>query len=167
MGKIKYKLWKFFYYKSPIYIEFKIFRPIREWWEVRKVFKRPHITKAKIEPSYYSMCHNKLFHLSFNELGYKMKYDEPRFEWNPYIKLILFNKFKYVWVFTAPIYLDNMEDMIYWESILWYSLTKDLKKAYEMNIWSRSIDDKTNPYTNLDMLKPKFKEQLLNDIRNS
>ena len=166
MNNISYKVWYWFYYKSPVYINLNIFKPIKYWWKARKVFRRPHISKTFQDAPYTLQCHNKLFHLSFNELGYKMKYSEPRFEWCPYIYLVIFNKFEFLWLFTSPVDIDHMGNMIYWESILWYVLTKDVKQTYEMNIWNKSIKDK-EVYTCLDMLKPTYKKLIENGIRNT
>lgn len=150
-------------------MEFNIFKPFKYWWKCRKVFRRPHIKYGKRRSHLYFLpCYNKIFHLSFNELGYKYKYDEPRFEWNPYIHLKLFNKIEYIWSIECPIKTESkIDDMIYWESILWYNMTGDVKKAYEMNMWNKSIDNNKEYYTCLDMLKPKYKKLIENDIRNT
>ena len=179
--KIKFKIWNWFYYDSPIYIGLNPFEVIKHWWKVRKVFKRPIITKHKLGVQDYlgsdyflmkTQCNNKWFHLSFNGLGYKLKYDEPRFETVPYICLIWRNKVKYIWGFECPIVtLHNdyysRENLIYWESILWYIKSKDLIKTYENNLWQKSIDDTKIFDSNINMLKKKSQLKVLEYVRNS
>lgn len=173
--KIKFKIWNWFYFKSPIYIGLNPFEVIKHWWKCRKVFRRPIIIKHKLGVQDYlgsdyflmkTQCDNKWFHLSFNELNYKLKYGEPRFETVPYICLIWRNKVKYIWGFECPIVTQHnkfysRENMIYWESILWYIKTKDIIKTYKENKWSMSIDLDKIYHTNINMLKKKSQEEVI------
>ena len=173
--KVKWRIWDWFNYKSPIFISINPFKVWKHWWKVRKVFRRPIITKHKLGVEGYlgsdyflmkTQCNNKWFHLSFNELNYKLKYGEPRFETVPYICLIWRNKVKYIWGFECPtVTLHNdfysRENLIYWESILWYLKSKDLIKTYKNNLWQKSIDDTKIYDSNINMLKKKSQEEVM------
>ena len=158
---IHFKLWNFFYYKSPVYIEFNIFNPFKYWFKARHIFYKPHIKKYKlsinehINGDYMYIpyeTYNKWFHLSFKSCQYKIKLDEYRFENNPYICLIWRNKVKYIWGFEAPlyeitqIYTDKQSisknNMLYWEGILTYLYenNKDIIETYKNNIWTMTLD---------------------------
>lgn len=159
ISNIKFKIWAFFYYTSPIYICLNPFKVFNYWWKSRKYFKFPIIIKYKLKrgdslPSsdYFYMntdVHNKWLHIDFRECGWKSKYDEVRFEHVPYIIIVLFKK---VWVFgfEAPLYEQykyeneyywTRNNLLYWECILGYVLryNKDLIKTYNDNIWIHHI----------------------------
>jgi hypothetical protein len=72
-------------------------------------------------------------------LGWKDKFDTPRFEWSPSFQILLFNLQFCIW-WNAPIigdekYPDNDK---YYEMVLWYLhyAEKDIKKAEETWHWT-------------------------------
>lgn len=78
-----------------------------------------------------------------NELGWKDKWNSPRFEWNPSYQIWFFK-----WQFTIHWVAPQVEKHIaskpfivedtYWEMVLWYVkyCDKDIKKAQESWGWS-------------------------------
>ena len=165
----KYKLQNYFYYKSPIYIEFNIFKLYKYWWQTRKIFYKPLLKKYKLNlneclgSDYLYMeysCYNKWLYFAVHPCDYKLKYEEIRFESVPYICLIWKNKVKYIWGLEAPLYEEreyngnnyiSKNNLLYWEGILTYlyEYDKDIIKTYENNIWTttlylKDIDEETN-----------------------
>jgi len=150
---IKFKIWDFFYHKSPIYIEFNFLKVYKYYWIARKYFLKPIIIKHKLKrgdslnADYYYLntdVNNKWFHLSFESCGWKDKFGEVRFEAVPYALLVIFNK-AWVWGFEAPLYEQHREiwsrnNMLYWEGVLGFSINydKDIIKTYKNNIWTRN-----------------------------
>lgn len=65
------------------------------------------------------------------ELGWKDKYDSPRFEWSPAFYIYFF-KWQFIITYTTKV---KNEDL-YWEMYLWWKnyCNKDLEKA--KNTWS-------------------------------
>lgn len=81
--------------------------PLYEWWKVRKWFKRPYLKLSHIGKYEWMfglpICmdyYNKFIDIKISNVGWKDKYDEPRFEWLPYINLLFFRKWQITWVFT-------------------------------------------------------------------
>ena len=149
----KYKIWSYFWYRSPIYISLNPFRIFDYWWQCRDIFIKPVIVKHKLDrgDSLYSDyfylntdVHNKWLHIKFQPCDWKSKYDEVRFESVPYILVVIKNK-AWVWGFEAPLYEQSSNNnwirnnMLYWEGILSYLIehNKDLIKTYKNNIWTR------------------------------
>lgn len=65
-------------------------------------------------------------------LGWKVKWDTPRFEWSP---MFYFNFFKWQFVIIWKAPGENGD--LYWEMVLWYLnySDKDIKKAEETWSW--------------------------------
>lgn len=153
LRSIKWMIWNFLYYKSPIYIEFKFLKIYRYYWSARKYFLKPIIIKHKLKrgdslgSDYYYLdtnVNNKWFHLSFESCGWKDKFREVRFESVPYILLVIFNKV-WVWGFEAPLYEQyrktwQRNNMLYWEGVLSFSInySKNILSTYKNNIWVRT-----------------------------
>lgn len=68
-----------------------------------------------------------------NGLGWKDKYNTPRYEWAPGF-FIFFFKWQYCCFLKSP---DNQDD-IYWEMFLWWSryCDKDMEKAKDLWGWT-------------------------------
>jgi hypothetical protein len=83
------------------------------------------------------------------ELGWKDKYETPRFEYSPSIILYFF-KWQFCIFYTAPI--ENMDS--YWEMILWYLhyADKNIEKAEKTWPW-RNFDTKESTWDNSIKLK--------------
>lgn len=81
--------------------------PLRTYNKAKKVFKKPKL-KFKFSPAYYS---HSLIAIVATDIGWKDKFDTPRFEIDPYI-WIHFWKWDLMWYWEA--------DDQYWEQLLWY-----------------------------------------------
>ena len=81
------------------------------------------------------------FMIHKNELGWKWKYDDVRFEWNSSFMIFLFN-----WQFCIHWTAPNGDDDQYWEQVLWYSkkCNCDIIKAKETWNW---VNTSTNEST--------------------
>jgi hypothetical protein len=77
----------------------------------------------------------------FNGLGWKDKYDSPRFEWSPTFSIYFF-KWQFVMWWLSP----EEDNDRYWEMVLWYLYYSDenIKKAEETWGW---VDYKTKEIT--------------------
>jgi hypothetical protein len=75
----------------------------------------------------------------FHDVGWKDKYDTPRFEYPPYIWIHIY-KWNWVWYwdFSKSFGLANPKEYIdeYWEQALWY--------LYYYNTYSQGLLDKPN-----------------------
>ena len=107
--KLKIKLWN--EYNNPFYV----------WWKTRKYFKFPsiHFIIGKniwffglyINRNYY----NKIFDICTKSVGFKFKFDDVRYEWNPYINICLFRKYHFIILFQYDIGIINT---LVWETML-------------------------------------------------
>lgn len=143
------KIWK---YKDLFSIVWE--NPLEEYNLARKFFKFP---KLKLSFSKYIPFKNfsdpKLFSITSYSMLWKSKYDNLEYELNPYIEVVLFNRWKIVLDFLSPDNGLNCESICYWEGILSYMnhryYNKDygyaikekneadcLYKAYRENIWN-------------------------------
>ena len=79
------------------------------------------------------------------QLGWKDKFDSPRFEWTPQFSIYLFGLQYIVW-WNAPILDGVVNNDKYYEMILWYLYYshKDIQKAQETWGW---VDMDTNQST--------------------
>ena len=83
-----------------------------------------------------------LIQIISSDVGWKDKYDTPRYEWNPYIWIHLFG-FNMIWYLDFP--YNNYRVDQYWEQALWYlyyynnisygSDTPDIEKAKKSWPW--------------------------------
>lgn len=157
LGRIKYKIGRWFYFNFPIYIgTLNIFRPFSTWFKVRKYFKMPHITFkcGNINNVYSHSLYNDRYEKSPNfilffnntDVEWKYKLSGITFECEPTAVLVLFNKWKFVWALEAPSikpknkYRDNNG---YWEAIIEcaYNYNKDIVKTKEDFSWKETIKD--------------------------
>lgn len=158
---IKYKIWAWFEYKSPIYICFNPFKFYRDWWKARNVFHRPVLCKYKmgveennLGSDYWYLetsCDNKWLMIKSHPCDYKLKYGEIRFESVPCLVIIWRNKTKWVFGLEAPLYDERINyidknyitrnNLLYWEAVLTYlwEHNKDIIKTYENNIWTQTF----------------------------
>lgn len=152
------KIWK---YKNLFSIILE--NPLEEYKLARKFFKFPRLKLSfhKQIPTKNSLD-SKVFSIKCCSMSWKSKYNNLEFEYNPYIKIVLFNRWYIVLDFLAPDDGPNSEPMCYWEGILSYMnhryYNKDfgytikekneaecLYKAYKENIWNGH--DRDNRYT--------------------
>lgn len=139
--------------------------PLHHWWKVRKVFKRPkcHFYIGKriwffglpILDEYY----NKYITLNISKLGYKIKYNDVRHEWDPYIQIRLFRKWDIILIFN---YIDKNDpdsdtrNCATWEAMIDYIDGKSLKDCIFEHRWS-SLSNKDKRIT----IKPNIREECL------
>ena len=174
--KIKRLYWKlnfWFSYNSWIYISSLNFKkPLRTWKKAKDVFvyPKPTFIYGKLYDNFsgflfadYHNMNNKILSLRISDVVYKWKYDDICFEAPPYISLVLFNRWKFVWTFNGPLYNAD----IYWDALLTYLYinNKDIKKTKEEYGWvqyvknEEGVEEKISCWTD-DMLTDKYKKEL-------
>ena len=108
------------------------------WIKESKRFKNlPIVRRAKdkifkIFNQYYWVEIGWPIMISKTELGYKDKFNSPRFEWNPSFQIYFF-KWQFSIFWKPPV---KNEDL-FWEMVLWYNYysDKDINKAKETWGW--------------------------------
>ncbi len=94
--------------------------PYHYWWKVRKYWKMPKFHLAHIgkvtwwfglpcNREYY----NKYFDCFISGLGWKDKYDVPRFEWDPYLCITFFRKWQIIFVWNYCPYFMKKENRLF------------------------------------------------------
>ena len=160
----------FYFRKSWIYIN--IVNPLKTWSSVKEVFKFPKVNilcGSNVKTGNilidYKYPHRKILNINCQDIGYKMKWDDPRHEHNPYICIDIFNKFRFIIEFKSP--TDLMDDFMYWEIILEYILlyNKNIKITQESFGWCKYIIDNEGnriaiPYWTDKILTEKGKQLL-------
>lgn len=99
--------------------------PYYDWWKCRKYIKRPHwhLNGIGLWTRNWTFglpinikSYNPIFSIKFGNVGWKDKYNSPRFEWNPYFAIVIFRKWIISWTLCwSKDYLINMTN---WERIL-------------------------------------------------
>lgn len=131
-------------YKNPLYY----------WWKVRKIFKKPPLHVHIGKYTYILLCDwikSPKIQLAFNGLGWKDKYDSPRYEYFPNILFKFFNweiRIFWSWQYQCDegIIMDSqyVSDDAYWETILdMVVYNKTLNEAMDRNTWQNNINVKT------------------------
>lgn len=160
----QYKIWSYFWYKSPIYINLNFTKIFYYWWKSRRDFLKPVIVKHKLKrgdslgTDYFYLntdVHNKLLHIDFRHCEWKTKYNDFRFESVPYIIVVLRNKV-WVWGLEAPLWEQcsnhswKRNNDLYWEGILdyRYKFHKNIIRTYQNNIWVRHYNVQDLRYGN-------------------
>lgn len=159
MKKFEYKNWFSIVYEYPL----------EEWKLARKFFKHPKLKLSfyKNRMSLYKEYEEEkkaLIYFRCWSLSWKSKYDMLEYEHNPYMKLMLFNRWCIQLDFLAP---GNdsakCEPVCYWEGILsfmnhryynkdyGYKIKEEdeaecLYKSYIENVWT-DVNNKTEEYT--------------------
>lgn len=107
--------------------------PLRTVWAVRKWFKLPKM-KFWFYKLFKEMEDKPFLYINSRDISWKPKFDTPRHEHNPYIKIFLFRKFVIEIQFT---YGDALLDDTTYEQIIWtlYYCGNDMKKAYRTWPW--------------------------------
>ena len=113
------KSWYSWSFKNWIYIFVE--NPFKTMNKLKGVFKPLKMKFWFGNPFYvplmFAGTHGKLFDLRVQDVMWKDKFDTPRFEECPFIRISLFNKFCFLWYWTFE---NQMEDNDYWEQALWY-----------------------------------------------
>ena len=84
----------------------------------------------------------KIFDFSCFDLTWKDKWNSPRHEFSPRIKISLFNRFHLLITYTVG---DSMNDMAYWEAALWWlyfgkSLPDAVKRSSGWQEYNKETD---------------------------
>lgn len=156
-SNIKYALTTYPFWYSYIENSFKIVLNKK----VRSYFVLP---KVKFEISSVIGCQTwaaSIFGLSACGISWKDKYSEVSFESEPFIQLNLFG-ICFVWKFVSPFPFDEIVDAGYWESIVSYYNSSEIKnnkkinlfKLIEDNTWGGFDDDTWKRQDNTKILTP-------------
>ena len=135
--------------------------PVKKYYLGRLQFGTPYMYPRKFNSTIFTIrkvklkyCRNLNFNLfgyniSYgspiwihkNDLGWKDKFNTPRFEWSPAF-IIFFFKWQFCIFWNSPI--DNSYK--YWEMILWwlYYSDKDIKKAESTWKWTNGDNSTWN-----------------------
>lgn len=100
------------------------------------------------------------FYLYNEDLCWKTKYSDYRYEFPPQFTIVLFGISLSVWLVNP--FENDGDDMDYWESILWYIHYKDLSKVDEnMGNWHKWNNEKNEediwPRLDINYLNEPFK----------
>lgn len=71
------------------------------------------LIKSKEKPGYYTFKYVKWFWINVSGIGWKTKWDDIRFEWSPFISIVILNKQFFISINREP-------NDIYWEAWLYY-----------------------------------------------
>lgn len=113
---------------------------MKSWWKAKKIFKFPGMTfyhTVDYIPFIYhkafgSHFWNKFIDIQYMPLEFKLKFDEYRFEQEPFINVTLFQTFNFGIKFSNGKY--NLD--AYWEALLEYLYDKKpLKECVDDNTW--------------------------------
>lgn len=139
------KNWIYLDWRKYLYIDIQ--NPFREMKKLKRVFK-PLECYFKCSSKSHSpvlWCSTPAWiHIMSHSVGWKDKYETPRYEVPPYIWIHLFG-LNLIWYWDLPIHLYKETDD-YWEQALWYLYyydtysqglldTPDINKARESWPW--------------------------------
>ena len=98
---------------------FNIENPLATYNKVKGIFKplKWKFYYGNSPITYYNQI-GKILQVNIQDVGWKDKWNTPRFEESPFIMIILFNKFKFTWVLEVSNFKGQLD--FYWEQILWY-----------------------------------------------
>lgn len=134
-----------------------IFRLIDEWKQVKTHFLRPKIKFSKYVDEYGK----NILTIYAQPLMWKPKYDYFSVEREPSIIIKLF-KTIYRFNFGAPNELYWEDDILYWEAMLDFHNSKDIKSTYNNNIWTHYIDENKTIKVNIERFLTKHGKSELN-----
>ena len=111
-----------------------VFKPLKLYFRFTKDIYAPYPVLWVSKPSYVQIM--------FHDVGWKDKYDTPRFEYHPYIWIHIYKwNFVWYWDFPKSFRLANPKEHIdeYWEQALWYlyysgTITQELGKVPNIEI---------------------------------
>ena len=94
-------------------------------------------------PPFYCFNPNTKFGISQSDVGWKDKFNSPRFESSPYFAIRLFKTY-FIWYWKLPLHF-NHTDYDYWEQALWYIYYNncDIRKARDSWPWTDFTTNKS------------------------
>lgn len=112
------KHWIYIWFLKWIYINIE--NPFKTMNSIRKVFKplKCYFKFGKIYSPILWCGDISYIHIVIRDVGWKDKYDSPRYEEPPYVWIHLFG-LNFIWYWSLPIY-QHREISDYWEQVLWY-----------------------------------------------
>ena len=124
------------------YFDFYFENPLKTYKKIKKYF-RP--IKPKVQFTLLKGREAKILTINSFDLMWKSKWDTPRHEFNPRIKISLFNYFNIFITFTIGD--DSMDDMVYWEAALyWLYYKKSLHSAIKSATGWSDYNKETGKY---------------------
>lgn len=126
------------YFKKK-WLHLSIENPLRTWWKARKYFIRPKISIHFFTNPIYNCPYaslnwiSNLLDICSNDIGWKDKFDDPRFETAPYIWVCLFKRIGFSINFIVN--KDGIKENLYWEYLLNY-----LYYSKSLKIWDKWTD---------------------------
>ena len=87
-----------------------VFKPLKCYFKFEKGIYAPYPVLWVSKPAY--------IHIIFQDVGWKDKYDTPRFEYPPYVWIHIY-KWNWVWYWGLSPHQSHRNDE-YWEQALWY-----------------------------------------------
>ena len=127
-----------------------------EWRRVKKYFKRPKWYFNRYVDTYDKPV---IFNLYVSPLMWKPKWDYYSVERCPGIHIKIYNT-HFNFNLGAPDTNERCDDYMYFECMLEYYFTKNIKSTYENNIWTRHTTEKSEKIT----IKPYLTEHALKEI---
>jgi hypothetical protein len=130
------KDWIYITWKKYLYIDISnpkktmnklkgVFKPLKLYFRFTIDKWAPYPVLWVSKPSYIQIM--------FEDIGWKDKYDTPRFEYHSYIWIHI-HKWNFVWYWDLPLHESYIDE--YWEQALWY--------LYYTNTISQGLINKPN-----------------------
>ena len=115
------------------------------WENPNKTYNKVKALFRKPVKRYFFKWEKKPYPTSYildvrcTDVLYKMKLSGISVEYGPRVRVIFFKRFKFGWIYNSPC---NVEEWIYWETILTYlnDPERNLFKALEDNRWETAGD---------------------------
>ena len=118
-------------------------------------YKESHPILSKIIKPYYELPRWCTFYVFNNDLWWKTKWDDYRFEFAPQFTIVFL--YWHISFFLAPPEGCRVDD--YWESILWYIEKRNLEKTFkEMKAWKNLQTGVINYRLSPEMVEDEYKE---------
>lgn len=117
--------------------------PLYQWYKARDKFKKPNCHFSCGKPEWFfgwpirKEYINPIIDIRSSSLGWKSKYDSPRHEWDPYIAITFFRKYRIMWMWN---YItddnDAVRSMATWEAMLDYLyFNRTIDWVKENHVW--------------------------------
>lgn len=117
--------------------------PFKTYNKIKKYFLP---LRPRISFGVYKGRNAKILDVSSLDLTWKSKWNSPRHEMNPQIRISIFNRFHILIDFTVKKY-GSINDMAYWEAALWWLYyNKPLTNAVKYSTGWTDYDKETDTY---------------------
>ena len=119
--------------------------PLYDYLKCRKYIKRPSLLFIKFNNLdnnwFFGLPANRIYYypiisIECSNVGWKDKYDEPRWEYNPYLVVVLFRKWMFGWQIGWKDYINNLTT---WELILRHNYyNQDIYEMVKKLCWLKA-----------------------------